>query len=177
MPLQQGSPSSQGRPAGIDNQQYVWRRVRACRRAGLSRVRRCRVCAIWLRVPPLRGRVPDHWFVQGSPQKGVERKDRLHGAQHRPCRVVTGGTVNGCTGQHRLQEGAVTSPCVFGVPLMPLSWLSQSADVSPRGRPGQTFPPSCKFAHEMGGWLQILTSQDNRLATTRSLVSRRRLLK
>jgi len=62
---------------------------------------------------PLRGRVSHHWFLQGSSKKGVERKDRLHEAQHRPCRVVTGGTSNGCAGQYRLQEGAVTSPCVL----------------------------------------------------------------
>ena len=41
-------------------------------------MRRCRVCAIRLRVPPLRGRVPHHWFFQGSAKKDVERKDRLH---------------------------------------------------------------------------------------------------
>src|SRR5579859_947453 len=113
MPLQQGSLSSQGRAAGFDHQQCVWRSVRACRRSDLSSVRRCRVCAIRLRISPLRGRVPHHWFLQGSPKKGVERKDRLYEAQHRPCRVVSSGTGNGCAGQHRLQEGRVTSPCVL----------------------------------------------------------------
>src|SRR5207248_9265918 len=187
MPLQQASLWSQGRPAGLDNQQCLWHRVRACRGAGLSLVRRCRLCAIGLRIPPLRGRVPQHWFLQGSAKKGVERKDRLHEAQHRPCRVGTGGTENGGVGQHRLQEGAVTSPCVFGVPLMPLSWLSQSADVSPRGRlkvnpclctvsSGQHAVSGRKDLAAQGADLMTYSfdpsNQDNRLATSRSLASR-----
>ena len=63
------------------------------------------------------------WPTQKVGEQTSQGKDRLQEAQHRPCRVVTGGTGNGCAGQHRLQEGAVTVSRMCHVPVI---WASRA---------------------------------------------------
>src|SRR5260370_10038183 len=134
---------------------------RSARRRGvlLERRRECR----WF----LTGSTDEHahLLMVAVPQKGVERKDRLHEAQHRPCRVVTGGTGNGCAGQHRLQEGAVTSPCVFGNQA-DRSRVKRPSPFPPGGRQGGKKKPD-RTEHRFFSMIQPFQEKQHANRTTR----------